>query len=209
MKIVAVRIGDRYGPEYEEYLESKLPEYEFIWIREPIRDDVKLQWNKMYGMSLDTDEAICVMDIDVLLENDYKKIFEYPVQPGQFVRCLRPLDGVSSEPPGRHAGFAFQSHGKPSGGEPGRCHFRMRIRPGSDRLGGAGRPAFLPAAEGKKGKPRNDSDGRYTSHGGLRSPGDGSRQQETGCADHRWNRRTAPGHDRNGYRNDRLFFGTG
>ena len=23
MKIVAVRIGDRYGPEYENYLESK------------------------------------------------------------------------------------------------------------------------------------------------------------------------------------------
>ena len=43
MKIVAVRIGDRYGPEYEEYLESKLPEYEFIWVREPIRDDVKFE----------------------------------------------------------------------------------------------------------------------------------------------------------------------
>ena len=35
MKIMAVRIGDRYGPEYEKYLEEKLPEYEFIWIREP------------------------------------------------------------------------------------------------------------------------------------------------------------------------------
>ena len=85
MKIVAVRIGKKYGPEYEEYLESKLPEYEFIWVREPIRDDVTLQWNKMYGMSLDIDEPICVMDIDVLLENDYKKIFEYPIQPGQFI----------------------------------------------------------------------------------------------------------------------------
>ena len=29
MKIIAVRIGDRYGPEYEKYLEEKLPEYEF------------------------------------------------------------------------------------------------------------------------------------------------------------------------------------
>ena len=34
MKIVAVRIGDRYGPEYEKYLEEKLPEHEFIWVRE-------------------------------------------------------------------------------------------------------------------------------------------------------------------------------
>jgi hypothetical protein len=85
MKIMAVRIGDRYGPEYETYLESKLPECEFIWVREPIRDDVILQWNKMYGMSLDIDEPICVMDIDVLLVNDYKKIFEYPIERGEFV----------------------------------------------------------------------------------------------------------------------------
>lgn len=85
MKIVAVRIGDRYGPEYEEYLESKLPEYEFVWVREPINPIVQLQWNKMYGMTLDIDEPICVMDIDVLLINDYKKIFEYPIERGQFL----------------------------------------------------------------------------------------------------------------------------
>jgi len=85
MKIIAVRIGDRYGPEYETYLESKLPEYEFIWVRKPIREDVKLQWNKMYGMSLDIDEPVCVIDIDILLVNDYKKIFEYPIEPGQFI----------------------------------------------------------------------------------------------------------------------------
>ena len=85
MKIIAVRIGDRYGPEYEEYLERKLPEYEFIWIREPIREDVVLQWNKMYGMGMDIDEPICVMDIDILLVGDYKKVFDYPVEPGEFV----------------------------------------------------------------------------------------------------------------------------
>ena len=28
MKIFAVRIGDKYGPEYEEYLEDKLLDYE-------------------------------------------------------------------------------------------------------------------------------------------------------------------------------------
>ena len=37
MKILAVRIGDKYGPEYETYLERKLP-FEFIWVREPIED---------------------------------------------------------------------------------------------------------------------------------------------------------------------------
>jgi len=85
MKIIAVRIGDRYGPEYETYLESKLPQHEFIWIREPIREDVQLQWNKMYGMSLDIDEPVCVIDIDILLVNDYEKIFDYPIERGQFV----------------------------------------------------------------------------------------------------------------------------
>lgn len=85
MKIVAVRIGDKYGPEYETYLESKLPEYDFIWVREPIREDVTLQWNKMYGMSLDIDEPICVMDIDVILENDYKEVFDYPIERGEFL----------------------------------------------------------------------------------------------------------------------------
>jgi len=85
MKIIAVRIGNRYGPEYEQYLESKLPEYEFVWVREPIDLRVQLQWNKMYGMTLDIDEPICVMDIDVLLINDYKKIFEYPIERGQFL----------------------------------------------------------------------------------------------------------------------------
>ena len=35
-------------------------------------------------MQLDIDEPICVMDIDVLLVNDYEKIFDYPVKRGQF-----------------------------------------------------------------------------------------------------------------------------
>ena len=85
MKIIAIRIGERYGPEYEIYLEEKLPEYEFIWIRKPIREDVLLQWNKMYAMSLDIDDPVVVMDIDVLLTNNYKELFEYPVKKGQFV----------------------------------------------------------------------------------------------------------------------------
>ena len=85
MKILAIRIGDKYGPEYETYLQDKLPEYDFIWIREPYDKRVLLQWNKMYGMNLDIDEPICVIDIDMLLVNDYKKAFEYPIKPGQFL----------------------------------------------------------------------------------------------------------------------------
>ena len=85
MKLVTVRIGEKYGPEYETYLAKKLPDYEFIWVRKPIQDNVMLQWNKMYGMNLDIDEPICVMDIDILLVNDYRKIFEYPIKRGEFL----------------------------------------------------------------------------------------------------------------------------
>mgnify|MGYP000666153924 CR=1 FL=1 len=85
MKVFAVRIGDKYGPEYETYLDKKLHEYEFIWVLEPIQDNVQLQWNKMYGMNLDIDEPICVIDIDILLINDYTKIFEYPIKRGEFI----------------------------------------------------------------------------------------------------------------------------
>jgi hypothetical protein len=85
MKIYCVRIGERYGPEYEEYLESKLPEYEFVWIREERQRNIKLQWNKMFAMEDDSDMPIIVMDIDVLLLNDYKKLFEFPIQRGQFL----------------------------------------------------------------------------------------------------------------------------
>jgi len=34
----------------------------------------------MWGMQLDQDEPICVIDIDILLMNDYEKIFEYPIK---------------------------------------------------------------------------------------------------------------------------------
>jgi len=85
MKILAVRIGNKYGPEYETYLQNKLPEYDFIWVREPINSEVLFQWNKMRGMNLDIDEPICVIDIDILLVNDYKKIFEYPINRGEFL----------------------------------------------------------------------------------------------------------------------------
>ena len=85
MDIIAIRIGEKYGPEYERYLEEKLPNHNFIWIREQYHDKVTLQWNKMWGMQMDRDEPICVMDIDVLLVNDYEDVFNYPIKPGQFL----------------------------------------------------------------------------------------------------------------------------
>ncbi len=85
MKVFCVRIGDKYGVEYEDYINAKLKDYEVVWIREPFRDDVALQWNKMLPMSMDIDEPVCVIDIDLLLINDYKQVFDYPIVRGQFL----------------------------------------------------------------------------------------------------------------------------
>ena len=85
MKIFVVRIGEKYGVEYENYLNNKLDNYEIVWIRNAFHPEIKLQWNKMFSMSLSLEEPICVMDIDVELINDYKKIFDYPIERGQFL----------------------------------------------------------------------------------------------------------------------------
>lgn len=84
MKVFCVRIGNKYGPEYEHYINNKLHNYDVQWIREPFDPRVQLQWNKMLPMSLDIDEPVCVMDIDLLLVNDYEQVFNYPINRGQF-----------------------------------------------------------------------------------------------------------------------------
>ena len=53
MKIFCVRIGEKYGQEYETYINEKLSRYDITWIREPFDSRIKLQWNKMYAMSKD------------------------------------------------------------------------------------------------------------------------------------------------------------
>ena len=85
MKIFAVRIGSKYGIEYENYINDKLSDYDIHWIKEPFDPKVKLQWNKILPMSYKTDKPVCVIDIDIELINDYKQLFEYPVERGQFL----------------------------------------------------------------------------------------------------------------------------
>lgn len=85
MKVFLFRIGNKYGPEYETYLNKKLKAYNLVWIREPFRSSVALQWNKVFCMAYDTEEPIVVMDIDVILTNDYHKLFEYPVDKDEFL----------------------------------------------------------------------------------------------------------------------------
>ena len=43
-KVLAVRIGDKYGPEYEDYLRSKIPNIDFVRTSDC---RFKLQWNKI------------------------------------------------------------------------------------------------------------------------------------------------------------------
>ena len=76
MKVFCLRIGNKYGPEYERYIEKKLEDYDLTWVREPLDKRVALQWNKMFFMGLDIDEPICVIDIDLIFLNDYKKLFD-------------------------------------------------------------------------------------------------------------------------------------
>ena len=85
MKVFAVNIGTKYGPEYTDYIKRKLSRYDVQIINEPYDSQVVLQWNKMYPMSLDIDEPVCVIDVDILLTNNYYELFEHPIKRGQFV----------------------------------------------------------------------------------------------------------------------------
>lgn len=82
VKVFAVRVRDKYGPEYEDYLRSKLPDITFI--NEEVLPFL-VQWNKIRVFNMDIDEPVCVMDIDVELVNDYMELFEYPVERGEFI----------------------------------------------------------------------------------------------------------------------------
>lgn len=84
MIVYCVRIGNKYGPEYESYIENRLEGYDIRWIREPL-DGIHLQWNKMIPMGLEIDEPVCVIDIDLFLINEYRKVFEYPIERGEFL----------------------------------------------------------------------------------------------------------------------------
>lgn len=85
MKVYCVRIGDKYGPEYETYIESKLKKYEVVWIREQFDEGVFLQWNKMLPMSYNSKEPVVVIDIDLFLVGDYEKLFDYEIERGEFL----------------------------------------------------------------------------------------------------------------------------
>jgi hypothetical protein len=85
MKIYCVRIGDKYGQQYEDYMNDKLADYEVIWIKEPIKPNVPLQWNKMVAMNDDGDEPVVVLDIDKIFINDYKEALDYSIKPGEFL----------------------------------------------------------------------------------------------------------------------------
>lgn len=85
MKVFAVNIGTKYGPKYTEYIKRKLSRYDVHIINEPYDLNIILQWNKMYPMSLDIDEPVCVIDVDILLTNNYYELFEHSIKRGQFV----------------------------------------------------------------------------------------------------------------------------
>jgi hypothetical protein len=82
VKVFAVRVGNRYGREYEEYLRSKIPHIQFL---NEEKEEFKLQWNKLHFFNLDLDKPIVVIDIDLELINDYEKLFEYKIKEDEFL----------------------------------------------------------------------------------------------------------------------------
>lgn len=80
-KVFAIRVGDKYGPEYEDYLRSKLPDITFI--NESI-EPFFVQWNKIRVFNYDIDEPVCIIDVDIELVNDYMELFEFPIERGEF-----------------------------------------------------------------------------------------------------------------------------
>jgi len=87
VRIFCVRIGDKYDIIYEEYLNKKIEDigYKITWIREPFDDRVMLQWNKLQVMQTRIDEPVVVMDIDLLLTNNYRELIEYPINDDEFL----------------------------------------------------------------------------------------------------------------------------
>ena len=81
-KVFAVRIGDKYGQDVEDYIESKISNV--TWIRDEL-PGVQLQWNKLRVMNMNIDEPVLVIDIDMFFMNDYIKAIDYPIQRGEFL----------------------------------------------------------------------------------------------------------------------------
>lgn len=81
-KVFAIRIGDKYGQDVEDYINSKIPNV--TWIREE-KDGFKLQWNRLHLMNSDIEGPILTIDIDMLFINDYMKAIEYPIERGEFL----------------------------------------------------------------------------------------------------------------------------
>jgi len=82
VKVFAVRVGNRYGPEYEDYLRAKIPHIQFL---NEEKEEFKLQWNKLHFFNLDVNEPIVVIDIDLELINDYQNLFEYEIKQDEFL----------------------------------------------------------------------------------------------------------------------------
>ena len=95
-KVFAIRIGDKYGRDVEDYINSKIPNV--TWIREE-KDEFKLQWNRLHLMNSDIEGPILTIDIDMLFINDYMKAIEYPVKRGEFLTAKswwKDSDGIKS-----------------------------------------------------------------------------------------------------------------
>jgi len=82
VKVFAVRVGSKYGSEYEDYIRSKIPSIEFLTNPKP---DLFLQWNKLHFFNYTSEQPIVVIDIDIELIHDYEEMLNYPINRGDFL----------------------------------------------------------------------------------------------------------------------------
>lgn len=102
MKIFAIRVRDKYGPEYEEYLNKKLGDVTYIREEE---HPFMVQWNKLRIFNYDIDEPVCIVDLDIELVNNYMELFEYPIKRGEFVSLPAHWGDYSSDKYTLNGGF--------------------------------------------------------------------------------------------------------
>jgi hypothetical protein len=81
MKVFAVSIGQKY--QYcEQYLKTKVPNITFL---KEGKENFLFQWNKLHFFKMDLNEPVCVIDLDILLINEYEKLLNYPIEKGEFL----------------------------------------------------------------------------------------------------------------------------
>jgi len=90
LRVYTVRVGDKYGPEYEERIRERIPHIEVLH-----EGPWNLQWNKISFFNVQGPDPVVVLDIDIDLVNDYMDLINYPIERGEFLSMRSWWEDVS------------------------------------------------------------------------------------------------------------------